>query len=116
MVFQDTFNTFHQISPQGIKHVRHALALNEVRPHFSPMYWNSLNEYEQIVNEVWFCGVHSNIGGGYQVAGLSNISYIWMLRELAEASGFPGRLEKAPEYPAEAAEPAPEMRDSYSEF
>lgn len=116
LVFQDTFNKFHQISPKGIKHVRHALALDEVRPHFSPMYWNSLNEYEQIVKEVWFCGVHSNIGGGYQVAGLSNISYIWMLRELAEASGFPGRLEKVPEYPAEAAEPAPEMRDSYSEF
>ncbi|MRT11079.1 hypothetical protein GJV07_02090 [Enterobacteriaceae bacterium RIT711] len=116
LVFQDSFNKFHQMSPKGIKHVRHALALDEVRPHFSPMYWNNLNEYGQIVKEVWFCGVHSNIGGGYQIAGLSNISYIWMIRELAEATGFQGRLEMVPEYPAEAYAPVGELRDSYREF
>ncbi|WP_074165713.1 T6SS phospholipase effector Tle1-like catalytic domain-containing protein [Enterobacter roggenkampii] len=116
LAFQDSFNNFHQISPKGIKHVRHALALDEVRPHFAPMYWNNFDEYGQVVKEVWFCGVHSNIGGGYQIAGLSNISYIWMIRELAEATGFKGRLEAVKEYPQEACEPAGEIRDSYREF
>ncbi|MEA9396706.1 DUF2235 domain-containing protein [Lelliottia amnigena] len=116
LAFQESFNKFHQTSPKGVKHVRHALALDEVRPHFSPMYWNNLNEYGQVVKEVWFCGVHSNIGGGYQTAGLSNISYIWMIRELAEATGFTGRLETVEEYPEEAYKPAGEIRDSYREF
>ncbi|WP_394517528.1 phospholipase effector Tle1 domain-containing protein [Pantoea sp. SGAir0175] len=94
LVFQDTFNKFHQISPKGIKHVRHALALDEVRPHFSPMYWNNLNEYEQIVKEVWFCGVHSNIGGGYQVRGCQISPIYGCSVSLPKPQGFQGAWKK----------------------
>jgi len=33
----------------------------------------------QNVQQVWFAGVHSDVGGWYQERDLSNITLIWML-------------------------------------
>lgn len=47
------------------------------------------------LKEVWFRGVHSDIGGG-QCPGLSNIALCWMLRRAKEA-GLPvveGKLKQ----------------------
>ncbi|WP_160107275.1 DUF2235 domain-containing protein [Pseudomonas izuensis] len=118
LAFQKTFNKFHKISPTGVLHVRHALALDETRPHFKPSYWKAADADPKKVREVWFCGVHSNIGGGYQNTELSNISYIWMLRELAEVCQFMGDLEKLTAYVGEAGGNTDWsiIRDSYKEF
>ena len=40
------------------------------------------------VEEVWFAGVHSNIGGGYDNSQLSNIALSWMMSKAVEA-GLP---------------------------
>lgn len=82
LAFEDGLNSFHKLSPPNVFHVRHALALDETRPHFAPTYWES--EAKASALEYWFAGAHSNIGGGYRNPGLSNIAYIWMLRELTE--------------------------------
>jgi len=56
---------------------RHAVAIDEKRSRFRTNRWKRENgeEYQQ----VWFAGVHSDVGGGYKEAGLSDIALRWML-------------------------------------
>jgi uncharacterized protein (DUF2235 family) len=71
---------------------RHALALDERRTFFIRNLW----QYDprqpapgpHDIKEVWFAGVHSDIGGGYPEAeaGLAKIAFGWMVREAAAAS------------------------------
>lgn len=65
--------------------VRHALALDERRAKFRTNRVEPVNG--QDVREVWFAGVHSDVGGGYPAAesGLAKITLRWMLREAAKA-------------------------------
>jgi uncharacterized protein (DUF2235 family) len=66
--------------------VRHAVALDERRAFFVQNLWGSA---PTDVEQVWFPGVHCDIGGGYaeNEAGLSAISLKWMT-ENAEAAGL----------------------------
>jgi len=68
----------------------HALAIDEQRKDFIPALWfeNSADlAVGQVVEQVWFAGVHSNVGGWYDERGLSNISLHWMLNH-AKTRGF----------------------------
>lgn len=61
----------------------HALAIDERRGPFKPTLWDLSDKaraggVQQRVEQVWFTGVHSNIGGGYADAGLSDITLNWM--------------------------------------
>jgi hypothetical protein len=59
----------------------HALAIDEKRRPFSPTFW-TLKQGESApdnVEQVWFCGVHSNIGGGYPDSGLAQLPLLWMV-------------------------------------
>jgi Uncharacterized alpha/beta hydrolase domain (DUF2235) len=60
-----------------------ALALDEPRQSFSPVLWNDADNVEQI----WFSGAHSDIGGGYPRQGLSIVALHWMM-ERAQARGL----------------------------
>ncbi|MBV8334917.1 MAG: DUF2235 domain-containing protein, partial [Alphaproteobacteria bacterium] len=65
-------------------HVRHAfqaLAIDERRGNFQPAIWVKTDR-EQILRQVWFPGVHSNVGGGYRQHGLSDTTLLWMLSQL----------------------------------
>ncbi|MCH9699153.1 MAG: DUF2235 domain-containing protein [Gammaproteobacteria bacterium] len=58
-----------------------ALSIDDERKTFDPMVWNeSANRFSGVVEQVWFSGVHSNVGGGYARTGLSDFSMDWMLR------------------------------------
>lgn len=67
---------------------RHALSLDERRCFFRQNSWGDAKPGQDI-KQVWFPGVHSDIGGGYPEAeaGLSKLTLRWMLRE-AEAAGL----------------------------
>lgn len=56
----------------------HALAIDEKRESFVPTLWDAREGVEQ----VWFAGVHADIGGGYNEIGLSDIALAWMLKKL----------------------------------
>ena len=56
----------------------HALAIDERRNKFKPELWANQVENQTIV-QTWFAGVHSDIGGSYDEAGLSNITLHWMI-------------------------------------
>lgn len=70
----------------GFHHVRHAMALDELRWSFKPRLYSPparlpSDESRRSFKQVWFRGAHSDIGGGYREAGLSNITLRWMARE-----------------------------------
>lgn len=56
----------------------HALALDEMRLLFTPTLWNKRTNIKQVV----FPGAHSDVGGGYVEAGLSDGALVWMINEL----------------------------------
>jgi hypothetical protein len=92
----------------------HALALNDERNTFHPVLWDesqgntiavrrrlageAVTESElaekhashtdhEWITQVWFAGMHSNVGGGYPDDALSCVSLTWMTRE-AEKRGL----------------------------
>ena len=57
-----------------------ALAIDEKRGPFKPALWKTQEGAEdQHVEQVWFSGVHSDLGGGYPDHGLSDIALLWMV-------------------------------------
>jgi hypothetical protein len=66
----------------NVLHAYHALAIDEKRRIFKPVRWDMKDKKtRKIAEEVWFVGVHSNIGGGYMDDGLSDTALQWMLRK-----------------------------------
>jgi uncharacterized protein (DUF2235 family) len=72
---------------------RHAVALDERRAFFRTHLWRHSGQMKEHgprdLKQVWFPGVHSDVGGGYPEAesGLAKIALEWMLNE-AEAAGL----------------------------
>lgn len=59
-----------------------ALSIDERRQEFPPTLWTSPSPPvpNQVLEQVWFSGVHCDIGGGYlDDDSLSNITFGWML-------------------------------------
>jgi hypothetical protein len=79
----EDLNIGHHLSlPAGsVKYAFHALALDERRPSFLPTRLHG-------ACEVWFRGVHSDVGGGNGNRGLNDISLRWMMNK-AIAAGLP---------------------------
>jgi hypothetical protein len=72
-------------------HVRfayHALSIDETREPFKPTLWTSDDAgHGQTVEQVWFSGVHTEVGGGSNDSGLSDIALLWLV-EKAKACGL----------------------------
>lgn len=67
----------------NVKHICHALALDDERTTFHPLRIDqSRLAAGQTVEEVWFAGVHSDIGGGYPESTLSFVPLVWMIEQL----------------------------------
>ncbi|KIO29076.1 hypothetical protein M407DRAFT_21822 [Tulasnella calospora MUT 4182] len=89
-----------------VKHVRHALALDERRAKFQASYWRPsrhnltnvidtddkgcLENRNKTIKEVWFAGGHGDVGGGWEssqeTSQLSRIPLRWMIREAKECT------------------------------
>ncbi|MFF5010268.1 DUF2235 domain-containing protein [Streptomyces phaeochromogenes] len=63
-----------------------ALAIDEQRRRFRPALWHQQPgaENSQELKQVWFAGVHADVGGGYPETGLSDISLQWMVHQAQE--------------------------------
>jgi uncharacterized protein (DUF2235 family) len=61
---------------------RHAISIDERRCYFRDNLWGPPLP-NQDIKQVWFAGVHSDVGGSYPESGsgLSKIALAWMLRE-----------------------------------
>jgi uncharacterized protein (DUF2235 family) len=74
------------------RHGFHALALDETRNAYWPVLWETTPEFDGHLEQVWFRGCHSDVGGqlcGVQAARpLANIPLVWML-ERAQGCALP---------------------------
>jgi uncharacterized protein (DUF2235 family) len=71
-----------------VSHAYHALAIDERRAPFEPtLFWKSPDNQKQRVEQVWFPGVHSDVGGGYKERDISDLTLKWMLKRV-EAAGL----------------------------
>lgn len=73
------YEKFHDTSlTPNVTHAYQALAIHELRHPFKPVFWTSKPKTNQIVEQCWFAGAHSNVGGGYSNVGLSSCALDWM--------------------------------------
>jgi uncharacterized protein (DUF2235 family) len=103
-----------------------ALALDEERTTFHPQLWNEAGANkaggnaseanapavdsgdrrfikDERISQVWFAGVHSNVGGGYPDDSLAYIPFVWMITE-AQRCGLKFKSDAVPP-PALPADP-----------
>lgn len=75
----------------------HALALDEHRKDFAPTVWTKAKPENVKVEQRWFAGSHSDVGGG-EGGRLPNLALRW-LQEMAEEAGLAlhGKLKLAPD-------------------
>lgn len=69
---------------KSVVHGRHALAIDDERLTFHPTLWDPELHEGQTMKQVWFCGMHTDVGGGYKEQGLSDVALEWMLKEAKE--------------------------------
>lgn len=73
---------WHLTLPKNVKKCCHAMALDERRGNFEPTRVKGSDgpiTDEGRLEEVWFRGVHSDVGGGMSL-GLSSIALCWIMR------------------------------------
>jgi hypothetical protein len=58
-----------------------ALAIDEPRESFTPLLWDEEPHDASRIQQVWFAGAHSNVGGGYPKQGMSLVALDWLLSE-----------------------------------
>lgn len=103
----DLLNTFiyrfrfpdQKLSPL-VKRACHAISADDERRTFHPVMWDEEGETSGRIEQMWFAGVHANVGGGYDRQGMSLVSLDWMMTQ-AERSQL--RFQ-------------PAVRDSYREL
>jgi hypothetical protein len=71
----------------GVQRACHALSLEDERTTFHPVLWDENGVSENKIRQVWFTGVHSNVGGGYPDDSLAGVPMLWIMKE-AEAAGL----------------------------
>ncbi len=74
---------------KGVGVACHALALDEQRKSFEPMLWNeSETGSNSVIKQIWFPGVHANVGGGYPDDALAYLPLNWILNESEKDDGL----------------------------
>jgi uncharacterized protein (DUF2235 family) len=81
--------TFHDLDlSRSVDNAYQALAIDEKRKPFAPAVWKQHPQaVGQVLEQIWFAGVHSNVGGGYSNTGLSDLVLLWMVNK-AETCGL----------------------------
>ncbi|MFM9438202.1 uncharacterized protein (DUF2235 family) [Janthinobacterium sp. CG_23.3] len=79
-----------------VKRAMHALSIDDERRAFHPRLWNeeelpgrsapeaATHVDAERISQVWFAGVHSNVGGGYPDDSLSYVSLEWIMAGAAK--------------------------------
>lgn len=81
---------------KSVKKACHALSIDDDRHSFHPLLWCMEPGDEKRIEQVWFAGAHSNVGGGYEKHGMSLVALDWMIRKAAEKAGDDDGLRVLP--------------------
>jgi uncharacterized protein (DUF2235 family) len=81
--------SFHDTTLSSrVRHAHHAIAIDERRGPFKPTLWERQAHAEgQKLEQVFFAGVHCDVGGGYSDPALGEIPLLWMV-DRARAAGL----------------------------
>jgi len=83
---------FHDTTlSRSVKNAYQALAIHEKRSDFEPTLWQKQDWPEassQTLEQVWFSGVHSDVGGGYVEEQLSDVALLWMIDSIFRSPGW----------------------------
>lgn len=94
--FNRRFYEFHDTELSSIvRHAYHALATDEHRENYKATMWDPREKPNQVMEQKWFPGAHSNVGGGYKSHALSNVALRWLL-DKASACGLAFKSEAIP--------------------
>ena len=63
---------------ETVENAYQALAIDDERKTFHPILWDAEALPYQSIKQVWFCGMHTDVGGGYDERELSVIPFTWM--------------------------------------
>ncbi|MEA2890741.1 MAG: hypothetical protein QOI05_1534 [Bradyrhizobium sp.] len=97
---------------ENVETARHALSLDDERVTFHPLRFDMKNSNRpERIKEVWFAGVHTDVGGGYPEDDLAQVPLVWMTNELGDNLRF---IEGAKESFANNASPYAAAHDSRS--
>ncbi len=94
-----------------VKRACHALSIDDERTTYYPTLWDESGEEplkaradgkrylaDERISQVWFAGVHSNVGGGYPDDSLAQIPLVWIMSEAADADlKFKSQAEASPQ-------------------
>lgn len=103
--------SFHDVRlGTHVQTAAHALAIDERRGPFLPTLWEQQKEAPatQHLQQVWFSGVHSDVGGGYPDHGLGDLALRWMTAQANQAG-----LDLSPRAQPDALAP---QHESYKSF
>ena len=79
---------------RDVQNAYQALAVDERRRSFQPDLWEDKQADNQTIEQMWFPGVHANVGGGYRDTVLSDIALKWMTDRAAfHGLKFTSRIE-----------------------
>jgi uncharacterized protein (DUF2235 family) len=90
-VFREYYKFHNTDLGERVEFAFHGLALDEQREDFLPTLWTQKPEgkaRDQVLKQVWFAGVHSDVGGGYPVHGSSDVALAWMASEVEPLLGM----------------------------
>lgn len=100
---EEDWTTWEDDLHRNIQNAFHAIAVDDERQAFLPVLWLenvpvSINDRRMLqpkngsefdfggrrkVEQVWFAGMHANVGGGYPKDQLAHVSLCWMMRHAA---------------------------------
>lgn len=79
---------FHNFTlSESVENAYQALAIDDERKTFHPILWDAQAKDYQKIRQVWFAGMHTDVGGGYKEQNLSDIPLVWMTQQ-AIANGL----------------------------
>lgn len=78
-------HNFHNFTlSESVENAYHALAIDDERKYFHPVLWNTDLKPYQSLSQVWFTGMHTDVGGGYPEQELSDIPLLWLTQKACD--------------------------------
>ncbi|NJO18498.1 MAG: DUF2235 domain-containing protein, partial [Thioploca sp.] len=105
---------FHDVNLSAlVENAFHALAIDEHRQDYEATLWNSAKKPHRQVEQVWFAGAHTDVGGGVAGYPLSKIALAWMQKKAIQC-GL--ELDDSQLVTITQADNLAEIYDSFGEF
>jgi hypothetical protein len=72
-------NFYYYRLTENVQYAYQALAIDDERTAFWPFVWREEGRSPDTVEQVWFAGMHANVGGGYPRSGMASVPLYWMM-------------------------------------